>query len=160
MKNMFETIVVAINGTDASMNAFKYALGLQRAFGSKVLACYVIDTATIRQLTTSRIFISEESQEYERNLENSGQRYLNFCLDLARQKHLTVQTTIRRGSITGEIGKYCLEVKADVVVLGDNPQEALYRDVIADANREVIRNSRCPVLFIKPPMGDEIYRSL
>jgi len=160
MKKIFETIVVAINGTEASISAFKYALALQKAYGSRVIGCYVVDTATIRQLTISRIFIPEESQEYERNLENSGLRYLNFCNELARQKRLSIETLIRKGSVAGELIKFAMEVKADLIVVGGNPQEALYRDAIADANREVVINARCPVLFVKPPVGDELYKSI
>lgn len=160
MKRMLGTILVAINGSDASICAFKYALALAKAFGSKIVACYVVDTATIRQLALSRIFVPEESEEYERNLENSGLRYLNFCVELAHQKQMYIETSIRRGSVSGEIVKYSMEIDADIIVLGGNPVDVLYRDAIADSNHEVLKNARCPVLFVKPPIGDDIYKSI
>jgi nucleotide-binding universal stress UspA family protein len=94
--------------------------------------------------------VPEESEEYERNLENSGQRYLNFCTDLARQKQLTIETCVRKGSVSGEIVKYSIELNADAIILGGAPADALYRDAIADSNHEVLKNARCPVLFVKP----------
>jgi hypothetical protein len=35
-----------------------------------------------------------------------------------------------------------------------------FRDTIADANREILRNARCPVIFVKPGQGEDAYRSL
>ncbi|MEN6500664.1 MAG: universal stress protein [Rectinema sp.] len=160
MKKILETVLVAINGSDASIFAFKYALALKKALGSRIVACYVVDTATIRQLGLSRIFVPEETEEYERNLESSGQRYLNFCSELAHDKQLTIETVIRKGSVSGEIVKYSIELGADVIILGGNPADALYRDAIADANREILKNARCPVLFVKPPLGDDLYKSI
>lgn len=160
MKRILGTVLVAINGSDASICAFKYALALKKAVGTRIIACYVIDTATIRQLALSRIFVPEEGIEYERNLENSGQRYLNFCTELARQKQLSIETAIRRGSVSGEIVKYSIEIEADAIIVGGNPADALYRDAIADANHEILKHARCPVLFIKPPLGEEYYKTL
>jgi len=36
----------------------------------------------------------------------------------------------------------------------------MYRDAIADSNHEVLKNARCPVLFVKPPIGDDLYKSI
>jgi len=45
-------------------------------------------------------------------------------------------------------------------VLGGNPVDVIYRDAIADSNHEVLKNARCPVLFVKPPIGDDLYKSI
>jgi len=160
MKNMLETVLVAINGSDASISAFKYALAIKKSLNSRIIACYVVDTATIRQLALSRIFVPEESEEYEQNLENSGRRYLNFCIELARQKQLSIETAIRKGSVSGEIVKASMELGADAIVLGGNPADTLYRDAIFDSYREILKNARCPVIFVKPPVGDELFKTL
>lgn len=160
MKQFFGTLLVAINGSEASIGALKYALAMKNSFDSKVTACYVVDTATIRQLALSRIFVPEESEEYERNLENSGRRYLNFCIEIAGQKHLSVETRLCKGSVPGEIVKAAIEIHADCIILGGNPTEMQNRDAIADANREIAKNARCPVLFVKPGIGEELYKAL
>ncbi len=160
MRQIFGTLLVAINGSDASIGALKYALAMNKRFGSKVTACYVIDTATIRQLALSRIFVPDESEEYERNLENSGRRYLSFCEEIAAKKHLAIETLLGRGSVAGEIVNTATERKFDCIVLGGNPSEIQYRDAITDANREILKNARCPVVFIKSGMGEELYSGL
>jgi len=160
MMQIFRTLLVAINGSEASIDALKYALAMKRQFGSKVIACYVVDTATIRQLALSRIFVPDESEEYERNLENSGRRYLNFCMEIAAKKRLSVDILLGKGSVPGEIIRASIENSADCIVIGGQPSEMQSRDAVADANREILRNARCPVIFIKPGMGDAYYRAL
>lgn len=160
MVKWLESILVAINGSEASISALKYAIAVGKLQGSRIAACYVVDTATIRQLALSRIFIPEESEEYERSLEMSGKRYLGLCAELARQKGVEIQLLLKKGSVPGEIIKAAMELNAEIIFLGGNPQEPQYRDVIAEANREILKNARCSVLVVKPQAGDEIYKKL
>ncbi|MHB9151039.1 MAG: universal stress protein [Spirochaetales bacterium] len=160
MSQIFKTLLVAINGSEASIDALKYALAMKRQLDSRVIACYVVDTATIRQLALSRIFVPDESEEYERSLENSGRRYLNFCLEIATRKRLALELVLSKGSVPGEIIKAAAENGADCIVIGGNPSEMQSRDAVADANREILRNARCPVIFIKPGTGEDLYKTL
>ena len=78
LKPLFSNIVVAVSGSDASILAAKYAIVMAKAYRCRISAVYVVDTATIRQLTLSKIFIQEESQDYEKGLHANGERYLSF----------------------------------------------------------------------------------
>lgn len=160
MSQMFKTLLVAINGSEASIDALKYALAMKKHFDSSVIACYIVDTATIRQLALSRIFVPDESEEYERSLENSGKRYLNFCLEIAKRKQLGLEVVLGKGSVPGEIIKTAAEKGADCIVIAGSPSEMQSRDAVANANREILRNARCPVLFIKPGTGEDLYKAL
>jgi nucleotide-binding universal stress UspA family protein len=160
MKQMFGTVLVAINGSEASFEALKYALSMEKAIGSRIIVCYIVDVATIRQLALSRIFVPDESEEFERSLENSGRRYLDFCSEIAAKKQLTIEPLLLKGSIPGEVIKTAVESKADCIILGGNPSEIQYRDAITESYREILRNSRCPVIFVKTGMGEELYKAL
>ncbi len=78
MKPIISNIVTAVTGSDASIMAAKYAIVMAKLYRCRLSAVYVVDTATIKQLTLSRIFIQEESVEYEKSLEANGERYLAF----------------------------------------------------------------------------------
>jgi len=160
VKQLFASVIVAINGSEASLGAFQYALGLKKQFGSKVTACYIVDTATIRQLALSRIFVPDESREYEENLETSGRRYLSFCVELAAKKNMTIETFLGKGSVPGEIVKAAADLGADCIVIGGQPAEHQYKDVVFEANREILKHARCPVVFVKPGTGEELYRTI
>ncbi|HET6451944.1 MAG TPA: universal stress protein, partial [Spirochaetia bacterium] len=45
MKEMWRTVVVAVSGSEASVNAAKYAIALARSYRLKLVAVYVVDTA-------------------------------------------------------------------------------------------------------------------
>ena len=155
---VFSSIVVAINGSDASILAAKYAIVLAKACQCRLSAVYVVDTATIRQLTLSKIFIQEESQDYEKSLESNGDRYLSFVEELARAKGIKVERELRRGAVYTEILAVADEKKADLIVLGGWEKDKSPRDIISHSHREVMVNAKCSVLLAKEPDIDLIYK--
>ncbi|MFZ2635490.1 MAG: universal stress protein [Rectinemataceae bacterium] len=160
MKKPLSSLVVAINGSDSSISAFKYAVALGRELPLRIIAAYVVDTATIRQLALSRIFVPDEGDEYERSLEESGRRYLSFCADLAAAKRIRVETQLRRGSVAGEIIRTAEETNSDCIVLGGWSGNSASRDVLLEANREILKSAHCSVLIVKGPEAEAAYRAL
>jgi len=158
MKPLFSNILVAITGSDASILAAKYAIVLAKTTKSKLAAVYVVDTATIRQLTLSKIFVQEESQDYERSLEANGERYLSFVEELAHAKGVKIDREIRRGAVYTEILAAADERKADLIVLGGWEKDRSSRDIVSHSHREIMVNSKCTVLLTKEPDVDLLYR--
>ncbi|MDR2499611.1 MAG: universal stress protein [Treponema sp.] len=157
-KPLFSHILVAITGSDASIAAAKYAVIMSKLYRCRLSAVYVVDTATIRQLTLTKIFIQEESQEYEQSLEANGERYLSFVEELARAKGVKLDRTMRKGAVYTEILKAADEKKADLIVLGGWERDRSARDIISHAHREVMVNAKCSVLLVKEPGIDQLYK--
>ena len=158
VKSLFSNIVVAISGSDASILAAKYAIVMAKAYHCDLYAVYVVDTATIRQLALSKIFIPEESQEYEKNLEANGERYLAFAEELARAKNVKIGRIIRRGTVYTEILNVADEKKADLIILGGWEKDRSSRDIISHSHREIMFNAKCSVLLVKEPEIDRMYK--
>ena len=158
MKPLFSNIVVMITGSDASILAAKYAIVMAKLYHCKLNAVYVIDTATIKQLTLSKIFIQEESLDYERSLEANGERYLSFVEELARAKGVKTEREIRRGAIYTEILAVADEKDADLIVLGGWEKDRSTRDIFSHNHREIMINAKCSVVFVKEPGIDQIYK--
>ena len=158
MKPLISNIVTAVTGTDASILAAKYAIVLSKQYQCKLTAVYVIDTATIRQLTLSKIFIQEEAAEYEKNLENNGNRYLSFVEELAHAKGVKIDKIMRRGAIFTEILHAAEDKKADLILLGGWEKDTKTRDIIGHSHREIMANSKCTVMLVKEPNIDQIYK--
>ena len=157
-KGLFSNIVVAVSGSDASILASKYAIVLAKLYHCRLSAVYVIDTATIRQLTLSKIFIQEESLEYEKSLEANGERYLSFVEELARAKGVKIEREMRRGAVYTEILSAADERKADLIVLGGWEKDRSARDIITHAHREIMISAKCSVLLVKEPSIDQLYK--
>jgi nucleotide-binding universal stress UspA family protein len=158
MKPLFSNIVAAISGSDASISAAKYAIVMAKQYRSRLSVVYVVDTATIRQLTLSKIFIQEESQDYEKSLEANGQRYLSFVEELARAKGVKIERNLRRGAVYTEILAEADEKKADLIILGGWEKDRSSRDIISHAHREIMVSAKCSVLLVKEPSIDLIYK--
>ncbi|GHU17990.1 universal stress protein [Spirochaetia bacterium] len=158
MKALISNIVVVITGSDASILAAKYAIVMAKAYRCRVTAVYVVDIATIRQLTLSKIFIQEESQDYEKSLEANGDRYLAFVEELAHAKGVKIEREIRRGAVYTEILTVADEKKADLIVMGGWEKDRSARDIISHTHREIMVSAKCSVLLVKEPNIDQIYK--
>ncbi|MDR1287879.1 MAG: universal stress protein [Treponema sp.] len=158
MKPLISNIVAVITGSDASILAAKYAIVLSKLYRCRLSAIYVVDTATIRQLTLSKIFIQEESQEYEKSLEANGERYLSFVEELARAKGVKIEREIRRGAVYTEVLTAADEKKADLIVLGGWEKDRSARDIISHVHREIMVSAKCSVLLVKEPGIDQVYK--
>jgi nucleotide-binding universal stress UspA family protein len=158
MKHLISNIVVAITGTEASILAAKYAIVMTKYYNCKLHAVYVVDTATIKMLTLSKIFIQEEGAEYEKNLENNGNRYLTFVEELAKGKDVKIERILRKGAIYSEILKVADEKNADLILLGGWEKDTKTSDIIGHSHREIMANSKCSVLLVKEPNIDQIYK--
>jgi len=159
MKPLISNIVTAITGTDASILAAKYAIVMAKIYRCKLSAVYVVDTATIKQLTLSRIFIQEEGIEYEKSLEANGNRYLKFVEELANAKGVKVDRILRRGAIYTEVLSVADEKKADLILLGGWEKDTKTKDIIGTSHREIMANAKCSVMLVKEPTIDQIYKN-
>jgi len=158
MKPLFSNVIIAITGSDASILAAKYAIVMAKAYHCKLCAVYVVDTATIKQLQLSRIFVQEESQEYERSLEANGERYLSFVEELALAKGVKLDKEIRRGAVYTEILTVADERDADLIVFGGWEKDRNPRDILSHACREIMVNAKCSIVYVKEPGIDQIYK--
>jgi len=160
MKALFTNIVTAVTGSEASIMAAKYAIVMAKIYHCRLNVVYVVDTATIKQLTLSKIFIQEESTEYEKSLEVNGQRYLSFVEELANAKGIKIEKEIRRGAVYTEILHAADSCKADLIILGGWERDRSAKDIIGQAHREIMNNAKCSVLLVKEPEIDQMYKHI
>ncbi len=159
IKPLFQNILVMVNGTDASINAVRYAVLMAKLYRCRVYAAYVVDTATIKQLTLNRIFIEEESREYEQSLEENGRRYLSFVEEMAQAKGVRVETELRRGAIWSEVVASAEEKKIDLILLGGQDSESGdEKEIISASYRSIMLNARCSVLIVKERMIEQLFK--
>jgi nucleotide-binding universal stress UspA family protein len=160
MKGLIRTMLVAVSGSSSSLAAAKYGILMAKAHTSRLIAVYVVDTATLKELLLSKIFVEEESSDYEKSLESNGYRYLNYVEELARKKGVQVEKVLRRGSISTEIVEAAQENEADIILLGGFEDRGILRDAISRQHRDILKNAECSVLVVKQPDIDSIFKKL
>lgn len=156
-KGTFERIVLAVDGSDAAIRAGKMAVMLAKKNNAELYALYVVDTATIKELLLSKIFIDEESKEYETSMEENGKKYLHLIAELADKKKCKVETVLEKGSIYSKIIQFTMEKGGDLVIVGGRrggvKKTGATRDLLTSEYNKVIREAPVPVLVVK---GEEI----
>ncbi len=160
MKALFQTVVVAVSGSEASIGAAKYGIAMAKLYRCRLVAVYVVDTATLRELLISKIFVEDESFEYEKSLEENGQRYLNYVEELAQKKGVAVEKVLRRGAVSTEVIATAEDFEADLILLGGFEEKGSYRDALSRQHREILKNSKCSILVVKHADIDFVYRKL
>lgn len=166
-RNLYNSIVVAINGSSSSIHAAMYGIILAKQQKLSLKFVYVVDTATIKRLSLSHFLISEESSMYEKNLQNDGERYIDYVLKLAKSKGLKATGEIRRGSVCLEVVNCIKESEADLLLLGGENSESTKtfawentHSSVSLTNREIISNSPCSVIVVKEPDIELLYSQL
>ena len=54
IKPLFQNIVILISGSEASIHAAQYGILLSKLYRCNLKAVYVVDTASLKQLTLSK----------------------------------------------------------------------------------------------------------
>lgn len=137
---MFETILIATDGSDSVRRAVAVALDLADRFDATVHALSVVDASevdsspdTVReQLRTA---LSEQADEALSSIASSTDQ--------------PVETAVREGRPATEIGSYAREVDADVVATGTRGRHGENRFLLGSVAERVVRTCPVPVLTVR-----------
>ena len=155
MHSLFKKVIVAVNGSEQSIHASMYSILMAKQLGCELKAVYVVDTATIRQLTLSKFLISDESNNYEKSLEEEGKKLLESVVQLSKQKGVKIQTELRKGAVWSELITCAEEYKADLIVLGGKEHDrvsvesVLKKDHVSATNFGIVGYAGCNVLIVR-----------
>ena len=149
MDTPIQRILVYIDGTEESVTAAQYAICLARTCRASLTALYVVNTRALRDLLKAHIFIEQERNDYERDLEADAERYLRHVDGLARAKGVELETVSVSGTVHQEI-KNCIQERGiDILVLGELSHVRSRRDEFYNETDMAMRRAPCPVLIVK-----------
>ena len=157
IKPLFNSILVVINGSEASIHAAQYGILMARLYRCDMKAIYVVDTATLKELTISKFFVNEESLDYENSLTEDGKRYLQHVENLAKAKGIKIETELRKGSVWSEVVTYAEDSKVDLILLGEH-QHNESKDSITSTYKEIISHANCSVLIVRKKDIEKLYK--
>ena len=143
---MFETIVVATDGSESVQRAVDVALDLAARFDAAVHCLYVVDEADVAS-SPDRLREEMESALVERGQEAVA------AVRAATDREVT--TTIREGRPASTIDTYAREVDADLVAMGTRGRHGENRFLIGSVAERVVRTCPVPVLTVRQLAADE-----
>ncbi|RZV11456.1 nucleotide-binding universal stress UspA family protein [Natrinema hispanicum] len=137
---MFDTVVVATDGSDSVKRAVDVALDLADRFEADIHALSVIDA--------SEVDASPEQlqDEFRTALETTADAALGTVEERADQE---VTTEIREGRPAAEICAYAREVDADVIATGTRGRHGENRLLLGSVAERIVRTSPVPVLTVR-----------
>jgi nucleotide-binding universal stress UspA family protein len=143
---MFETVVIATDGSESVERSVAVALDLAARFDATVHALYVIDGSDV-----------EGSPEQVRDdlrdaLETAGEEALEAVVEHADRD---VATAVREGKPATEICEFVDDVDADVVAMGTRGRHGEHSFLLGSVAEAVVRRCPTPVLTVRQLEADE-----
>ncbi len=146
---LLEKMLLVVDGAEPSIAAANYAVGLARQTGGAITAVHVVDTAVMEYLQQMRIFLTDERQEFEQDLERTGQRYLEYVRAIAGNAGLTIDTVQVKGAFHQMILQRAREMQADVIILGGWHRTITRKDATSVERQLILDAADCPVIVVK-----------
>jgi len=142
---MFDTIVIATDGSASVQRAVDVALDVADRFDANVYALFVVDE---REVESSPESVREELRDA---LENDGE---DAVASVVARAGSTVTTAVREGRPAATISDYAREVEADVVATGTRGRHGENRYLIGGVAESVVRRCPVPVLTVRQLEGE------
>jgi nucleotide-binding universal stress UspA family protein len=143
---IFPHILVPIDGSQSSVKAGKLAIKLAASEGAHISFLYVVDGNIVSQLANASGRIAEQA---ERELEISGQHYLDYLTQLAIKADLQTNHFLLHGVPSTEIEKLAKQINANLIVIPRMGHQGPRRILIGSVTERVIEFASCPVLVVK-----------
>jgi nucleotide-binding universal stress UspA family protein len=147
MKFSSETIkkiLVPTDGSEYSIHAAEYAIGIAKAHEAQITVVYVLDEVVIDRFTKLT-----DREDIERELKVDGEKYTNYIRTLAEKAGVETSPLIVKGRPFEQIVHLADGLKIDLIVMGTYGRRSPERILIGSVAERVIEYSKCPVLVVK-----------
>ncbi len=140
---MFDTVVIATDGSKSAQRAIRTALDIADRFNATVHALYVVDEGEISRTP------EEVRDEIGKAIEDAGEEALEFVNSEAEAKNGEVVTAIEHGDPKREIIAYSERVGADVIAMGTRGRHGEHAFLLGSVAESIVRQSPIPVLTVR-----------
>jgi nucleotide-binding universal stress UspA family protein len=148
-KHIYSHILLFAEGSEEGMHAARDAIALAADEKARLRAAAVVDTSTLKHLLTSRIFIQDEMEDFEKELEVSANKHLNWISQLSEEAGVTCDTVLLRGACHAVLLREQRDCRADLFVMGAFKASAARRDLMAREKQLILEDIACPALLVR-----------
>lgn len=139
----FLKVLVAVDGSEYSMNAAEYAISLAKQFGSQVIALHIITSGMSTSLSASFSpeKIKKNAQEYFEKIRRIGDK-ANWDIPLRTE-------LIASSSVAGGITDFAEKEYVDLIVVGTRGNSGFKKLLLGSVASGIVNYAHCPVLIVK-----------
>jgi len=139
--NMYDTILIATDGSDASEAAVQYGIDMAETTGASVHALYVVETKATYILTVG--LSDEQFEEYEAY----GTDVVTAVADRAADRGLTAAGAVKSGRPDEKIVEYADKHDIDLIVIAKQGHGAIEQH-LGGTTESVMWLSETPVTVV------------
>lgn len=141
---MFNTILIAVDGSEVSKKAVAVSLEEARIWKSELNAVYVIETGGLENIPAD----STMEVVYNR-LETIGEEAIKAAEEGAEKFGLNFKSYIRQGHAGEEIVNLAEEIGADLIVLGSHGKSGIDRLLLGSVTDFVTKHSKVSTMVVR-----------
>jgi nucleotide-binding universal stress UspA family protein len=154
---MYQKILVAVDNTELSQQAFQKALSLAHAFAANLHIINVLSPLRLEyQDTTSLAFsgsyypdtLDDVTQEEWTNIQEIGSNLLALLQEQAKQKGIKAEITQQIGQPEQEITDFAKSWQADLIVIGSHGRKGFSEFLFGSVSNYVSHHVPCSVLLV------------
>ena len=144
---MFNTILVAVDESEAAREAFDLACTVAPEDHASLVLLNVID---LTKLIAASGYDAPYPQETLDIMRTAGQQLLDERKAAAEKRGLKVTTSIGEGDAVDEILRVAGESGVGLICIGTHGRQGLVRLFIGSVAEGVLRRAEVPVLVVRP----------
>ena len=149
IKGNFSKILVAVDGSQASMDAADYAIEMTKKNGTELIALTIIRIPLSSYgLVTPQ---SELSHPKEREEMLEAKQWFQKLIQIAKQNDVQLKTEIidSQMSIEAAIVEYAESHGVDLIIIGTRGRSGFKKMLLGSVASGVVTYATCPVMVVK-----------
>lgn len=143
-----ERIVCAVDFSENSEYALRYAIGLARIFNAELRLVHVVELPFLPSYSLAGV--PDLSLPVEA-VEQGARERMQEALEACREAFPQAEGEVRTGAAFVEVIAYARQVEADLIVVGTHGRTGLSHMLMGSVAEKIIRKAPCPVLSVKHP---------
>ncbi len=148
--SLFRKILVPVDFSPCSEEAYRLALSLARIFQAEVLLLHVVDLKSLGALNMLGLALPSEEAAQKKRLRHHARLQARRLLQAEEAKGLTVRRLLAEGTPFVEIARAARSEQADLIVLGSYGGQTgnVEKIFFGSTAEKVVRTVTCPVLTV------------
>jgi nucleotide-binding universal stress UspA family protein len=152
--DLFKKILVPVDFSLCSHEAFRVGLALARSYRAEVLLLHVIDTSALAAFNQLGLLaVPSDAVPQKRRLRHHSRLNVRRLLESEDTKGLSIKRIVIEGAPFVEIAKMARQEKVDLVVMGSygGRSGAVEKIFFGSTAEKVVRTAGCAVLTVPLP---------
>lgn len=147
----FSKILVGIDGSEASIDASRYAIDIAKKYNSQLIALFVLHVHGVRSISSTFITAPTSRIELFEKEKKEAQELLDKVKIEAQREDVELRTEIVEGSasVEGSIVDFAENEGASLIVVGTRGKSGFKRLLLGSVASGVITYAHCPVMVVK-----------